>query len=141
MLFMTKVNKKGMILIMSSIIGLLMFATGHMWTTPVMAIFVGILAEVISSAGNYKNTKVIVIGYSIFNCWSIGAMLPIWLYRDYYFQYMAGSAGEAYAEAIKAVTPMWILPVMIVLAIIGGVIGGLIGIKLLKKHFLKAGIA
>ncbi|EPY2305940.1 MptD family putative ECF transporter S component [Clostridium sporogenes] len=140
MMFMTKVKKKGMILIMSTIIGLLMFFTGHMWTTLFSCIFLGIIAEVFTSIGKYKSTKFTIMGYCAFSCWPVGAFLPIWFYRDIYFKHMETSAGQAYANAIKEITPPWILIVIIIAAIIGGLIGGIIGKKILKKHFIKAGI-
>ena len=56
--------------------------------------------------------------------------------------YMPGECmGEAYAEGLKAMTPYWIIPVMIVYTIAAAVVGGLVAGKMNKKHFEKAGIA
>ena len=34
----------------------------------------------------------------------------------------------------------WVFPVMIILCFLGGLIGGLIGRKVMKKHFEKSGL-
>ena len=50
---------------------------------------------------------------------------------------------EEYQEYIDAVTkllPVWMCPVLLVLDVVCGIIGGWIGTKVLKKHFEKAGI-
>ena len=39
-----------------------------------------------------------------------------------------------------SLTANWMLPVVIVLGIVGGVIGAYLGKVILKKHFVKAGI-
>ncbi len=58
-----------------------------------------------------------------------------------YFDGIVASMGEAYAEGLKAMTPYWIIPVMIVYTIAAAVVGGLVAGKMNKKHFEKAGIA
>ena len=42
--------------------------------------------------------------------------------------------------AVMSLTANWMLPVVIVLGIVGGVIGAYLGKAILKKHFVKAGI-
>lgn len=42
--------------------------------------------------------------------------------------------------ALDALTPSWIVMVLIVLALVGGLLGGLFGRRILKKHFAKVGI-
>lgn len=49
--------------------------------------------------------------------------------------------GEEYTQKMMSVLPNWTLPVIIVLGMLGAYIGCTIGIKMLKKHFVKAGMA
>ena len=37
-------------------------------------------------------------------------------------------------------TPDWVVVVLIALALLGGLLGGLFGKRILNKHFIKAGI-
>lgn len=45
-----------------------------------------------------------------------------------------------YINAVMGLTANWMLPVVIVLGLVGGVIGAYLGKAILKKHFVKAGI-
>ena len=84
MLFLTRVKKFGMVTIMSFILGLLMYATGHTWVPLAASIICGFLADIIFKAGRYQSFKHTVLGYSVFSIWLMGAMLPLWIMRDSY---------------------------------------------------------
>lgn len=72
MLFLTKVKKFGMVLIMSVLMGLVMGLMGmgvwSMATGPVA----GILSELILKLGDYKSAKKNILGYGVFSMWLIG---------------------------------------------------------------------
>lgn len=140
MLFLTKVKKFGMVTIMSIILGFLMFVTGHTWVPIVSTTVCGVLADFIFKAGEYKSFKHIVLGYSVFSAWLMGAMLPLWIMRDSYFVYIRESMGKEYADAIFAMTPNWVAFVMIGVIFIGAIIGVFLGRRILEKHFKRAGI-
>ena len=101
----------------------------------------GLISDLITKAGGYTSKKMSLIGYYVFSIWPLGSFFPIWLMRDAYFDGVVASMGEAYAEGLKAMTPFWIIPVMIAYTIAAGVVGGLVAGKMNKKHFEKAGIA
>lgn len=140
MLFLTRVKKFGMVTIMAVILGLLMFATGHTWVPIVTAVLCGIISDLILNAGQYRSFKHSVIGYGIFSIWAMGAMLPMWVMRDSYFDYIRGSMGDEYTNAVLALTPGWALYVVAGATFIGGVAGAFFGKAVLKKHFQRAGI-
>lgn len=141
MLFITKVKTFGMITIMGVLIGILMvFTTGNSWIMFVFCSLLGLISDLITKAGGYTSKKMSLIGYYVFSIWPVGSFFPIWLMRDAYFDGVVASMGEAYAEGLKAMTPFWIIPVMIAYTIAAGVVGGLVAGKMNKKHFEKAGI-
>jgi energy-coupling factor transport system substrate-specific component len=141
MLFLTKVKKFGMVTIMAIILGLLMFATGHTWLPIVTATGCGLIADIIFKAGEYKSFKHTVLGYAIFSVWPIGAMLPLWVMRESYLEYIRVSMGQEYTNMILSLTPNWSVFILIGAAFIAGIIGAYFGKAVLKKHFEKAGIA
>ena len=47
---------------------------------------------------------------------------------------------EEYVDAMMSYTPTWVFFAMIVMCLVGGTIGGLLGAKVLNKHFRKAGM-
>lgn len=49
--------------------------------------------------------------------------------------------GVEYATTLNTYMPMWIAPVLLVACFVFGLIGGLIGKAICKKHFQRAGIA
>lgn len=141
MLFLTKVKKFGMVTIMGIIIGLVFFLTGHTFVPIITATVFGFAADLILRAGNYQSFKNSALGYGVFSLLITGAMIPIFVMRDSYYEHLVSGMGAEYANAIMALTPDWMFLVMISLAFIAGVIGAFLGKKVLKKHFERAGIA
>ena len=62
-------------------------------------------------------------------------------YRDAYLESLRPGYGDAYVEAITRYTPAWMFWVLIATIFVGGLIGAFIGSAILKKHFVKAGMA
>ncbi|WP_130838589.1 MptD family putative ECF transporter S component [Lachnoclostridium sp. Marseille-P6806] len=140
MLFLTKVKKPGMILIMSLIMGIMMFVTGMTWMPIPFSILTGIMAELVYRSGKYQSMKAAVLTAGVFPLWACGNYLPLFLQRERYFADRA-SYGQEYIDAVMRMTPNGMFFVLLVITFIGGMIGGLLGKTLLKKHFKKAGIA
>ena len=141
MLFLTKVNKFGMVTIMAILLGLVMFVTGHTWMPLLTAVICGLLADLIFKAGGYHSVKNTVLGYGVFSIWALGAMLPMWLMRDSYFEYIRNNMGDEYTNIVHALTPDWVAFALIAVAFVAGIIGAFLGKATLKKHFQRAGIA
>lgn len=139
MMFLAKVKKPGMILIMSTIMGILMFVTGMTWMPIPFSILTGIIAELVYRSGKYQSMKAAALTAGVFPLWACGNYLPLFLQREQYFADRA-SYGQEYVDAVMRLTPNWIFPVLLIVTFAFGILGGLIGKKLLKKHFVKAGI-
>ncbi len=141
MLFLTKVKAFGMVTIMGTILGILMFITGHPWPILVLGFLCGLISDFILKSGNYKGWKTSVIGYAVFSEWVMGAVLALFFMRDSYFAQIRAGYGDTYADALLSLTPGWVFYVMIVLVGVGAVAGAFLGRTVLKKHFKRAGIA
>ncbi len=141
MLYLTKVNKFGMITSSGVIVALLMFATGHGWPVLVTGTVFAFLADLIFKSGGYRSWKKTMIGYAVFTEWVLGALLPMWIMRDSYFAALRAGYGDEYADTLMSLMSGWMLAALIALAMIGAVIGAYIGRATLKKHFKRAGIA
>jgi energy-coupling factor transport system substrate-specific component len=123
MLFLTKVKKFGMVTIMGLIIGLVLFLLGHTFIPVITGLVFGLAADLIFRAGNYQSFKKSVLGYGIFSISIMGAMVPLWVMRDSYFEYMSSSMGPEYTATIMTLTPDWMFFVLIGVAFVAGVIG------------------
>lgn len=141
MLFLTRVEKFGMVSIMGIILTLFMFITGHPWPIIPIGIICTVLADVILRSGNYRQWGKICLGYVVFSEILIGLMIPLFFMKDTYFQGMRDGYGDTYVDTLIAITPLWVLPIMVVLVAVGALLGAYLGRILLKKHFKRAGIA
>ena len=66
MLFYTKIEKFGMISIMSVLLAIIMFVTGMGYLGAPLIIASGVLADFVAKSGDYKDFKKIAISYGIF---------------------------------------------------------------------------
>lgn len=140
MLYLTKVKKPGMLVISSLILSILMVVTGHYWWAIVTALVTSFIAEWILRKGNYQSIRHSIGAYVVFALWGVGAIAPLFFDRENYFSTIRESYGEQYADRLLAITPSWVFYIMIVMVIVGAFLGALLGVKILKKHFKKAGI-
>ncbi|MGN0493266.1 MAG: MptD family putative ECF transporter S component [Acutalibacteraceae bacterium] len=140
MLFLTKVKKTGMIFLMSVIMGLMMLLTGMGYWPLIISIISGIATELIYRAGKYKSAKCAVLASGVFPLWMWGNYIPLFVNAEKYFS-SRQSFGQEYVDSLTSMLPGWMCPVLLIACFVSGIIGGLIGKVMLKKHFKKAGIA
>lgn len=141
MLYFTKVKHFGMVLITSVIIAILMFVTGHPYPIFIFCIGAGLLTELVLKAGNYESIKHCVIGSATFSLWLLGMVIAFFFgFREAYFASLVDGYGQEYVDQMMSYTPTWMFFAMIIMCLVGGTIGGLLGSKVLKKHFRKAGM-
>ncbi len=140
MLFLTKVKKFGMILLMSIIMGFLMLLTGMGYYSIIIGTISGLVAEFVYMSGKYKSATKAVLTSGIFSIWCWGNFIPFFTNIEGYFS-TRQSYGQEYIEALTRLMPAWMCPTLLVACFVSGIIGGLLGMSVLKKHFKKAGIA
>lgn len=140
MMFLTKVKKFGMILILNILMGALMWVTGMSWYALAVGTASGLIAELIYRAGNYNRKWNGIIAYAVSGIYCWANYFGIFFNADAYFS-TRQNYGQEYIDAVTGMLPVWMCPILLVIDIICGIIGGWIGTKVLKKHFVKAGIA
>lgn len=139
MLFLTKVKKFGMILIMSIIMGVAMALTGMgLYALPV-AMLSGLIAELVWRRAKYRMASGAILAYGFFSIWMWGNFLPLFLDPSGYFS-TRSEFGVDYEAALTALLPLWMCPVLLAACFVCGILGAFLGRALLKKHFEKAGI-
>ncbi|MGC4020364.1 MAG: MptD family putative ECF transporter S component [Muricomes sp.] len=141
MLFLAKVQRHGGIFILSLMPAILLMAMGHMWTILASCVLCGILAEAITGVGKFKSFRWNTIGYCVFSLNMIGAFIPIWVMREFFFaDTLSRGMSAEFVDTLRRMTPLWVLFAMAAMMVIAAVLGAFIGKGLLKKHFVKAGI-
>ena len=141
MLFVIKTQKFGAVTFMGLIVGLLTFLMGQTWMSILFGVVFAFVADFMMKADDYKSTKKNMAAYAVYTLWTIGTMLPMWIMRAEFFESYRNNGGtDAYIDAVMKLTPPYMIVVIAVLGIVGAVIGAVIGKRVLKKHFIKAGI-
>lgn len=141
MLYYTKIKKFGMLTITGLISGLFFFFIGYTWVGFVIWSLGGIAADLVLRVGHYKSFKVTLLSYAVFCLGMIGCPAPMWLAGQAYWDNIYSSMGEQYANTLQSIMPPWMAFVGLAILFVGGICGALLGHKMLKKHFQRAGIA
>lgn len=141
MLMVAKVPKFGAITLMASVMGIFFFVSGRFPIALIPSIVIGFLADLVGKAFKYKSKKGLLLSYITFAFSNIGPIIPFFLLPEMYIEdlvdrgrdmeYITGAFGN-----IRSNTGV----IIILLILIAAIIGGLFGQKMLKKHFVKAGI-
>ncbi|ETJ99492.1 TIGR02185 family protein [Eubacterium nodatum ATCC 33099] len=142
MFLVTKVPKRGTALLLSLITGLIYFISGECtWTMLMSFAIVGVLAEITRAITGYKSVKGAVISSGILAMGFIGSPLPMWLFQESYMKSIIDMGMDPkYVSQLKNMISIGSLIGCLALAFVVGMIGGIIGKVILKKHFEKAGL-
>ena len=140
-LYITRIRKPGMIFLTGIISSLLMVLTGHAWTTLVTAAVFSILAEIVLARGRYRSARASALAYGVFSLWVAGPILPLYYQHDAYIADIGKKMGDGYARAWETLfSPAFLLGLLVVV-FVSSFLGGRLGQKMLRKHFMRAGIA
>ncbi len=141
MLFYTKVNKFGMITIMSVLIAIIMFVTGMGFLGAPLIIGAGLIADLIAKSGAYKSFKKTMFSYGVFCFWICANYFPVIVTAESYRQDLVdGGYSAEYCDNLFRAINYKTIGVLLILCFIFGCVGACIGKAVVKKHFEKAGI-
>jgi energy-coupling factor transport system substrate-specific component len=141
MLFYTKIEKFGMITIMSVLLAIIMFVTGMGYLGAPLIIASGLLADFIAKSGDYKSFKKTAISYGVFSLWICANYFPVIVTADSYRQdLLDGGYSAEYCDNLFRAINSKTIAVLLILCFVFGIVGAFIGKAIVKKHFEKAGI-
>ncbi len=141
MLFITKVQKFGMITIYSTIVGLFLWITGMGYWPFVFGIVLGLIADFIAKTGKYKSSTKSILSAGIFSMVIFGNFVPLFINANEYFKTRQSFGDDYINKLTNIMNHSWLIPGLLAACFICGIVGGFIGKAVLKKHFVKAGIA
>ncbi len=141
MLFLTRVERFGLVTIMGLLVGLIILATGQPYWTLLLAVVLAPLGDFIMHLGKYKRWVNLVVGYIVFSEMLMGTVIPLFFFRDAYLERVGQRHDAAWMEQIVSLTPGWMFAVMMVMIVAGATGGAFLGRAMLKKHFERAQIA
>ena len=131
--------------IFTAIYFVVVFAVACLGFIPIlMAAICGIIpliADLIWKSGSYASALRAILSHGVFSCWIIGNFLPFLITADTYLPTVRAQYGDAYVNELMTYLQPEVYPVLLVACFATGIIGGFIGRAILKKHFVRAGIA
>jgi len=141
MLFYSKIDKFGMLTIMSVLMAIIMFVTGMGWLGAPLIIIAGLVADLIAKSGGYKSVKKTVLSHGVFCLWICANYFPVIVTADSYRQdLLDGGYSAEYCDNLFRAINSKTIAVLLILCFIFGIIGAYLGKAVVKKHFEKAGI-
>ena len=140
-MLLAKTKSATAIVIAAILPSILLVATGHIPIAPLVAAPAGIIAMFIAKGGNYIDFKKNTISHMFFSLNLFGGFLPIWLMREAFFESLIkGKLDQSFCNTVRAWTPIWMLPVMIIGTFIFSLIGSYFTKKILNKKLESAGV-
>ena len=140
MLVLMKSRHFGAVTIVGVLLALVMGVIHGNWYTIVTAVAAGVAADLIARAGGYRKLSLNMLSAGVFNLWNLGLFLPFYIGRNDYLAAKAAQKGAEWAEQMANLFPTWMLPVIIIVNVLGGLLGAWIAKLLMKKHFQRAGL-
>ena len=140
-LLVVKLQKFGGISVMGIVMGLFFMISGHFIISFAANIVMGIVADCVAKVGKYKSKKWIILSYVLFSYGLFGPVIPMWFMKDAYVANLVARGKDAvYIAELFANINMVTFVLAVVATLICALVGGWFGMKMIKKHFVKAGI-
>lgn len=141
MLLVAKVAKKGAFFISGILQGIVFLLLGIYWPL-ITAIVAASLAGEILVQGDYQNFKRIAAGYMLLILgYAFGSFSPVVFFAEAYRTMAVGRGyDEGYINQLIALLNGPVLVAILAVSAAGALAGAYFGRRVLKKHFVKAGI-
>lgn len=141
LMLLAKASMHGPIFIAAMLPCLFLLLQGNIWVVAATGAAAGVLAEIIAGIGKFRNNRLNMFSYAVFSQNLLGGFLPIWIMRDYYFaDTLERGMSADFCNTLEAMTPVWVLLLMIAGTVIFALLGCVIGRRMFRKHFEKAGM-
>ena len=126
---------------MGIVMGLFFMTSGHFIVSFAANIVMGIVADFVAKAGDYKSKKGILASYVLFSYGLFGPVLPMWFMKDAYVANLEARGKDAsYISELFANMNHATFAIAVIATLVCALIGGWFGQRMIKKHFVKAGI-
>ncbi len=141
MLFMAKVQKPFAFFIFGILPAVVNVFLGYHFIVLVIVLIFMLLAEFVVRKGEYKTFKYNAIAYGIFSASGAASLMQIVLVHEHYIGLMKRSKmPDETIRLIEKYASWSSIAIIMIATFMVALIGALIGRKMLKKHFEKAGI-
>jgi len=141
LLMLAKVPKHGPAVIAGILMAVFIFATGMHWAMAVAYIIESIIADIIAGLTGFRSKKMNIVSYIIFCLGGTGSYLAYFINPQVWLSGMLDKGTpQEYLDTMQDSTHWWVLITMLAGTILVAWLSGIIGSRLLRKQFEKAGI-
>ena len=141
LLMLAKVQKRWAVTILGAILCIVWFVTGMHWAMALGYLVMGIIADLVAGAGEYRSRKINSLSYILISLGGTASYLVFFANPEGWAKTMLGNGTEqSYIDTMRATGTTWILVIMLAGTVIAAAVSALIGCGMLKKQFEKAGI-
>ncbi len=142
MLFIAKVPKQGALAIIGVVECILGTLTGMHWGLNFGILIFSIIASLIAGIKNFGNPTFNLIAYIAYCIGPMGTYFVFFFNRESWVSFMLKKGTEQeYIDKMSEVATSEMMIIMIVGTLIVATLSGLLGIRLMRKQFVKAGLA
>ncbi|MCR4728237.1 MAG: MptD family putative ECF transporter S component [Lachnospiraceae bacterium] len=142
MLFIAKVPKYGALAIVGVVLCALGTLTGMHWGMNFGFLICSIIASVIAGVGKFRKPVLNLIAYIVYCIGPMGTYFVFFFNRESWISFMLKKGTEQeYIDKMSETASATIMIIMVVGTLVVATLSGLLGLKLMKKQFIKAGIA
>ena len=142
MLFLTRVKHAGMLTLFGIVVALFYLLSGNTLLSTAGIVVLALIAELILWAGRYRSKWATIWAYTVFGLSFFTPFLPLLIDRE---AYLASSSwtqmGEDYVRASDTLLSAPVIGGLAGAILVASFIGGLLGSAILRKHFVRAGLA
>ena len=142
MLFLARVKHAGMVALFTIVLGILLLVIGFPPLSIGILVALSVVVEIVLAVTGYRSRWAGVLSYTIFSVWNTAPLLPLFYDRQGYFNSPSMSRmGPEYTARLDAFLSPGVLIGFDIAAVLLGLIGGVIALRLLRKNFARAGLA
>ena len=142
MLFLARVKHAGMVALFAIVLGVLLLVIGFPPLSIGVLVSLAVVVELVLAVTGYRSRWAGVLSYTIFSVWNTAPLLPLFYDRQGYFSSPSMSRmGPEYTARLDAFLSTGVLIGFDIAAVVLGLIGGVIALRLLRKSFARAGLA
>ena len=142
MLFLARVKHAGMVALFTIVLGILLLVIGFPPLSIGILVALSVVVEFVLAVTGYRSRWAGVLSYTIFSVWNTAPLLPLFYDRQGYFSPPSMSRmGPEYTARLDAFLSPGVLIGFDIAAVLLGLIGGGVALRLRRKNFARAGLA
>lgn len=142
MLFIAKVPRIGGLMIVGVVLCILGTLTGMHWGMNFGYLIFCCIAAAVAGLNGFKNMALNVVSYILYSFGPMGTYLVFFFNRESWISFMLNKGTEQeYIDKMGSVASVNMIVVMIAGTAVVAFLSGILGVRMMKKQFVKAGIA